>query len=91
MALLAGRRHPFEEVVTFGAPRVGRGLDHGFAAKRHVRYHNRRDVVRALPFRLIGYQDHGEAVELVDPGGASWRYDHGIMYYAEILEMRAGR
>lgn len=90
MAHLTGRRYPFQEVVTFGEPRGGTGLEAGFQAARHVRYVNRRDTVPLLPQRFLGYEHHGDAIELVDPDGPSWRYDHAIVYYAEILEMLEG-
>ncbi len=90
MAHLAGRRYHFREVVTFGEPRVGPKEQPGFRAARHVRYVNGRDTVPSLPPRALGYEHHGEFVELVDPAGPSWRYDHAIIYYAEILEIRAG-
>lgn len=90
MALLAARRRAFEEVVTFGQPLVGRGLGGGERPTRHVRYHRRRDIVTMVPPRFLGYEHHGEAVELIDPDGPSWRYDHAIVYYAEVLERAVG-
>lgn len=87
MATVAGLLRPFCEVVTFGEPRVGRGLDDAFAAQRHVRYVNGRDLVPRMPPRLLGYRHHGEPVVITDPDGPSARYDHAIIYYAEVLAL----
>ena len=85
MSTVAGLMRPFHEVVTFGEPRVGSGLDAAFAAQRHVRYVNGMDQVPRMPPEILGYQHHGEAVKLTDPDGPSPIYDHSIIYYSEIL------
>ena len=89
IATLAGMRWPFQEVVTFGQPRVGSGLDDAFVAHGHVRYVNGLDSVPRIPPAIMGYEHHGEEVRLVDPDGPSARYDHSIVYYAEILQIAA--
>jgi hypothetical protein len=89
MACLAGTRFRFEEIVTFGEPRVGLGLETIFRAGAHRRVVNGRDPVCRIPLP-IGYRHHGDATVLVDPDhGTSARYDHAIVYYAEILELLA--
>lgn len=89
LACLAGTRFPFEEIVTFGEPRVGLGLDAVFRAREHNRIVNGRDPVCRIPLP-IGYRHHGDARRVVDPQhGVSAMYDHAIVYYAEILELLA--
>ena len=87
MATIAGLRYPFEEVVTFGEPRVGSGIERAFQAERHVRYVNGDDPVTKVPPKLVfGYEDHGEVVRIKDPDGSTdARYDHSIVYYAQNL------
>ena len=87
MATLAGMRYPFEEVVTFGEPRVGSNIDIAFKAKSHKRYVNGNDPVTKVPPELFfGYDHHGEPVRIFDPGGRTdFRYDHSIVYYSENL------
>ena len=86
MATLAAMRHPFEGVVTFGSPRVGRGLDGAFQASGHRRFVNGSDPVPRLPPKLFGYRHHAPATRIGDPdGGSDFRYDHSIVYYTENL------
>ena len=66
---------------------MGRGIDAAFKCRRHVRFVNGRDPVTRVPPRFMGYRHHGELVRLTDPDGPSVRYDHSIVYYAEVLEM----
>jgi len=89
LACLAGTRFPFDRIVTFGAPRVGLGLESIFRAREYRRIVNGRDPVCWIPLP-IGYRHHGDATVLVDPDhGTSATYDHAIVYYAEILELLA--
>ncbi len=87
MATIAGLRYPFEEVVTFGEPRVGFNIERAFRAKRHVRYVNGDDPVTKVPPEIwFGYEHHGEVVRINDPDGRTdFRYDHSIVYYAQNL------
>jgi Lipase (class 3) len=88
VAALAGTRWVFEEVMTFGEPRVGVGIEASFRARRHTRYVNGDDPVPTLPpsESPFDYQHHGEAVRIGDPDGrADFRYDHAIIYYAANL------
>lgn len=90
MATLAATRWPFEEVVTFGEPRVGIGLGRPgvFTAGGHVRYVNGDDPVPGLPpsERPFDYQHHGRVVRIGDPDDrADFRFDHAIVYYAANL------
>lgn len=87
LAALAGLRYPFEEVVTFGAPRAGLRLGSVCQARRHVRYHNGADPIVLVPPAWMGYRHHGEVRRITDPLGPNPAYDHSIVYYAEILEM----
>ncbi len=89
LATLAALRWPFSEAVTFGEPRVGLGIDAQLRCGRHLRYVNGRDLVPRMPPRVLGYGDHGEMVRITDPDGESRVYDHSIVYYAEILGVRA--
>jgi len=87
MATLAGMRHSFEEVITFGEPRVGFHLDKAFKSKSHTRYVNGDDPVTKLPPELLfGYDHHGEAKHISDKDGeTNIIYDHSIIYYSENL------
>jgi hypothetical protein len=90
MATLAGMRHRFEDVVTFGEPRVGRNIGRAFKAKGHTRYCNGDDPVTMVPPELLfGYDHHGAIERIHDPGGATdVRYDHSIVYYSNNLARR---
>lgn len=84
MATLAAMRRPFHGVVTFGEPRVGRGLDGILGADIHTRYVNGDDPVTDIPPKAFGYQHHGTAIQIADAdGGRDARFDHAIIYYAE--------
>ena len=87
MATIAGLRYPFEEVVTFGEPRVGIRIERAFRAKRHVRYVNGDDPVTKVPPEIgLGYEHHGEVVRINDPDGRTdYKFDHSIVYYAQNL------
>ena len=88
MAALAGMRFPFEAVMTFGEPRVGRNLDIAFKAKKHTRYVNGDDPVTKVPPDFpFGYQHHGDELLLSDFSGKSNPlFDHAIVYYSENLQ-----
>ena len=84
MATLAAMRRPFHGVVTFGEPRVGRGLDGILRADIHTRYVNGDDPVTEIPPELFRYRHHGTAIQIADADGArDARFDHAIIYYAE--------
>ena len=87
MATLAGMRHNFEEVVTFGEPRVGFHVEQAFKAKKHIRYVNGDDPVTKLPPELLfGYNHHGNPIHISDNDGeTNIIYDHSIIYYSENL------
>ncbi|WP_282605478.1 lipase family protein [Pelagibius sp. Alg239-R121] len=91
MATLAGMRHAFAEVVTFGEPRVGTNIDLAFKSGAHLRYRNGADPVTMVPPELpFGFDHHGELIRITDPGGATdFRYDHSIVYYSENLSGRS--
>ena len=85
MATIAGMRFAFEEVVTFGEPRVGWDIGSAFLAKAHLRYINGHDPVPRLP--QPGVDHHGKKKRIVDADGSmDWRYDHAILYYSENLD-----
>ena len=89
LATLAGLHAPFDRVVTFGEPRVGVKIDREFRSGEHTRYVNGRDPVPLVPFRWpFGFEHHGDLISLRDPDGPSLRFDHGIVYYAELLDPR---
>ena len=84
MATLAALRRPFHGVVTFGEPRVGRGLDGVLRADIHTRYVNGDDPVTDVPPELFGYRHHGTAIHVADADGSrDARFDHAVIYYAE--------
>lgn len=87
MATLAGMRHSFEKVITFGEPRVGMHIDKAFKSKVHTRYVNGDDPVTKLPPELLfGYDHHGIPIHIADRDGETdLRYDHSIVYYSENL------
>ena len=87
MATLAGMRHCFEGVITFGEPRVGIHIDKEFRSKKHVRYINGDDPVTKIPPELIfGFDHHGEPIRICDNDGRTdFKYDHSIVYYSENL------
>ena len=87
MATVAGMMHPFEDVTTFGEPRVGLNIDKAFKAKSHTRYVNGADPVTRVPPELgFGYKHHGSLEEITDSDGQTDpRYDHSIIYYSENL------
>lgn len=87
MATLAGMKHPFEEVITFGEPRVGVNVGQAFQAKNHTRYVNGDDpVTRVPPEAIFGYDHHGNAEKISDSNGnTDFKFDHSIVYYSENL------
>lgn len=87
MATLAGMKHKFEAVTTFGEPRVGRKINLAFKSKRHIRYVNGDDPVTKLPPTFFSYyKHHGEKVRITDINGdTNFIYDHSIIYYSENL------
>lgn len=87
MATLAGMRFPFEEVVTFGEPRVGGKIELEFKAKGHTRFRNGGDPVTMIPPKWFpGYNHHGHEVVIPKPGVATdIRFDHSIINYSENL------
>lgn len=87
MATLAGMRHTFEKVTTFGEPRVGIHIDRAFKSNSHTRYVNGDDPVTKLPPELLfGYDHHGNPIHIADRDGETdFRYDHSIVYYSENL------
>jgi len=87
MATLAGMCLPFEDVVTFGEPRVGAHIDKAFKAKNHTRYVNGADPVTKVPPKgIFGYRHHGNLESISDSDDRTDpRYDHSIVYYSENL------
>ena len=87
MATISGLRYPFEEVITFGEPRVGCKLERAFRAKSHIRYVNGDDPVTKVPPDIgFGFDHHGTVVRICDPDGSTdFKYDHSIVYYAQNL------
>ncbi len=87
LATLAGTHREFPEVVTFGEPRVGRGLSKEFQSKEHLRFVNGNDPIPKLPPRWwpFSYAHHGYKKKIIVPDGADVMYDHSILYYAQNL------
>lgn len=87
MATLAGMRHDFKKVTTFGEPRVGIHIEKAFKSNSHTRYVNGDDPVTKLPPELFfGYDHHGNPIHIFDRNGETdLRYDHSIVYYSENL------
>jgi hypothetical protein len=92
MATIAGLRHRFRDVVTFGEPRVGCRVAAGFEALGHTRYVHGQDLVPSLPpdWWPFNYEHHGKEIAIVAPEGPDPLTDHAIVYYAETLAASAG-
>ncbi len=92
MATIAGLRHRFTDVVTFGEPRVGRRVAAGFKAEGHTRYVHGQDPVPNLPpdWWPFNYQHHGKEIAILAAQGPDPLTDHAIVYYAETLAAPAG-
>ena len=84
---IAGMRERFQEVVTFGEPRVGRDISAEFKSKKHTRYVNGDDPVPKVPPRWwpFSFEHHGTPKKVVDPDGPNAIYDHSIIFYSENL------
>jgi len=89
MATLAGMRHSFEGVTTFGEPRVGSNVGKAFKSKNHNRYVNGDDPVTEVPPEfLFDYEHHGNLMPVRDEDGTTnMMYDHSIIYYSENLNL----
>ncbi|MGD9331393.1 MAG: lipase family protein [Desulfobacterales bacterium] len=90
MAVIAGMTYAFEQIVTFGEPRVGQDIQRTITnAAGHIRYVNGHDPVpRIVPTMApFNFKHHGEQRTIVDRdhGGPNVLYDHSIVNYAEIL------
>lgn len=85
MAVIAGIKHSFYKIVTFGEPSVGNDLDNTIEGScPHIRYVNGDDpVTKIVPESL--YQPHGTCVKIKDIDGPDARFDHSIINYSEIL------
>jgi hypothetical protein len=92
MATIAGLRHRFTDVVTFGEPRVGRRMAAGFEAEGHTRYVHGQDLVPSLPpdWWPFNYEHHGREIKIMGPDGPDPLTDHAIVYYAETLAASTG-
>jgi triacylglycerol lipase len=90
LATVAGMRYEFEDVVTFGEPRVGFDVEKEFKAKGHTRVVNGNDPVTKIPlknFFFLKYRHHGEEKKICDPvDGADIRYDHAPGDYSKYLK-----
>jgi len=89
MATLAGMRHSFESVTTFGEPRVGSNINKAFKSKNHNRYVNGDDPVTTVPPEfLFNYKHHGNLIPIQNKDGTTdLIYDHSIIYYSENLSL----
>jgi len=87
ISTLAAMRYPFEDVITFGEPRVGSKIGIAFKAKNHLHYVNGKDPVPTVPPEFIfDYKHHGvEKNILVKDGEADVRFEHSIVFYSENL------
>jgi hypothetical protein len=87
MAVIAGMRYEFEDVVTFGQPRVGYGIGTEFKAKSHTRVVNGNDpVIGIIPAIESKYKHHGKEKRICDPiNGANVLFDHAIGDYSNFL------
>ncbi len=90
MATVAGMLYEFEDVVTFGEPRVGFDIEKEFKAKGHTRVVSGNDPVTMVPLKnmfFLEYSHHGEEKKIVDSiGGPDFRYDHAIGDYSKFLK-----
>ena len=84
MAVIAGMKYSFKEIVTFGEPSVGNDLDKTIKRDSHIRYVNGDDpVTKIVPESL--FKHHGKLTEIEDIGGSDCRFDHSIISYSVIL------
>ena len=88
MAVIAAMTHSFEQVVTFGEPRVGKDIQlfDGARDSKHVRFVNGKDIVTYIIPEMPGYAHHGieKHIPLIDEheffiGNV---LDHSIIHYA---------
>jgi len=88
MAVVAGMRYEFEDVVTIGEPRVGCDIEKEFKAKRHTRIVNGIDPVTKIPPHIpFVYEHHGDEIKIEDPvGGPNLLYDHAPGDYSDYLK-----
>jgi len=85
MAVIAGLMHPFDSIVTFGEPRVGKNIDATMSPDcTHIRYVNGHDPVTSVVPKAL-YHHHGVEKRITDIDGPDLRYDHSIINYAYIL------
>jgi len=85
MAVVAGMKYPFKQVVTFGEPKVGNGVE-GVIACRHIRYVNGKDIVPRIIPKFLSFKHHGEEQKVQDESGTHLIRDHSIVNYAEIVK-----
>ncbi len=87
MAVISGMRYPFKEVVTFGEPIVGYGIEDKLPANRHIRVVNGNDpVTKIIPKIKTQYMHSGTLKKIFDPiEGADIRYDHAIGDYSDFI------
>jgi predicted lipase len=86
MAVIAGIKYSFDEIVTFGEPAVGNDLDNTISpACSHIRYVNGIDPVTKIVPKAL-YRHHGQIKKIEDIDGPDLRFDHSIINYAIVLE-----
>jgi len=86
MAVVAAIMYDFNQVVTFGEPAVGKELDKTIGENcPHIRYVNGGDPVTKIVPEAI-YPHHGKCKEIGGKTLLSWRFDHSIINYADILK-----
>ena len=87
LSTIAAMRYPFEEVITFGEPRVGSQIELAFKAKNHLRFINGKDPVPSVPPEFIfDYKHHGIEKNIsVKNDETDALYDHSIISYSENL------
>jgi hypothetical protein len=88
MAVIAGMRYEFEDVVTIGEPRVGYNIEKEFKAKGHQRIVNGNDPVTKIPLPVpFVYEHHTDEIKIEDPvDGPDARYDHAPGDYSKYLK-----
>ena len=86
MALITAMKYPVKEVLTFGSPRVGRGIKKVISNEMHTRYVNGDDIVTKLPPPWFSYYLHHGMKKHIIQNKENLFLDHSIIDYSkEIL------
>jgi predicted lipase len=93
MAVITGMTHEFEQIVTFGEPRVGKDIKlfGGVDDSKHIRFVNGKDIVTSIIPAMPAYAHHGieKHIPLID--GHEFfigsLLDHSILHYVYQIDV----